>query len=93
MENLRLLIRKVLEERSLRDWVKEKWVRIDSDGDIAGACGTSKNKQRPDRCLPKPKHNHYLNLKEQQLHRKRKKHLHKLLQILKKQELQKYYKS
>jgi len=40
MENLRLLIRKVLEERSLRDWVKEKWVRIDSDGDIAGACGT-----------------------------------------------------
>jgi|LakMenEpi03Aug12_release.lakeMendotaPanAssembly.Ray.scaffolds.fasta_scaffold08166_18 hypothetical protein len=55
MENLELLIRKVLEERSLRDWVKEKWVRIDSDGDIAGACGTSKNKQRPDRCLPQAK--------------------------------------
>ena len=55
MENLRLLIRKVLEERSLRDWVKEKWVRIDSDGDIAGPCGTSKNKQRPDRCLPQSK--------------------------------------
>ena len=55
MENLQLLIRKVLEERSLRDWVKEKWVRIDADGDIAGACGTSKNKQRPDRCLPQAK--------------------------------------
>lgn len=55
METLQLLIRKVLEERSLRDWVKEKWVRIDADGDIAGACGTSKNKQRPDRCLPQSK--------------------------------------
>jgi len=55
MENLQLLIRKVLEERSLRDWVKEKWVRIDADGDIAGPCGTSKNKQRPDRCLPQSK--------------------------------------
>ena len=55
MENLQLLIRKVLVERSLRDWVKEKWVRIDADGDIAGACGTSKNKQRPDRCLPQSK--------------------------------------
>jgi hypothetical protein len=55
MENLELLIRKVLEERNLRDWVKEKWVRIDSSGNIAGACGTSKNKQRPDRCLPQAK--------------------------------------
>ena len=45
----------LLEERNLRDWVKEKWVRIDSDGDIAGPCGTSKNKQRPDRCLPQAK--------------------------------------
>jgi len=41
---------------SLRDWFKkEKWVRISSSGDIAGPCGTSKNKNNPDRCLPKAK--------------------------------------
>ena len=41
---------------SLRDWFKkEKWVRISSSGKIAGACGTSKNKKNPDRCLPKAK--------------------------------------
>ena len=38
---------------SLRDWFKkEKWVRISSSGNIAGPCGTSKNKKNPDRCLP-----------------------------------------
>ena len=31
---------------------EEKWVRIGSDGSIKGACGTSKNKKNPDRCLP-----------------------------------------
>ena len=42
--------------KSLRDWFKkEKWVRISSSGNIAGACGTSKNKKNPDRCLPKAK--------------------------------------
>ena len=41
---------------SLRDWFKkEKWVRISSSGEIAGPCGTSKNKKNPDRCLPKAK--------------------------------------
>ena len=41
---------------SLRDWFKkEKWVRISSSGNIAGDCGTSKNKKNPDRCLPKSK--------------------------------------
>ena len=41
---------------SLRDWFKkEKWVRISTSGDIAGPCGTSKNKKNPDRCLPKAK--------------------------------------
>jgi len=31
---------------SLRDWFKkEDWVRIDSSGNIAGPCGTSKNKK------------------------------------------------
>ncbi len=47
---------KDLTVESLRDWFKkEKWVRISSSGKIAGACGTSKNKKNPDRCLPKAK--------------------------------------
>jgi hypothetical protein len=36
----------------LAKWRKEKWVRIGLDGSIKGACGTSKNKKNPDRCLP-----------------------------------------
>ena len=41
---------------SLRDWFKkEKWVRISTAGNIAGPCGTSKNKKNPDRCLPAAK--------------------------------------
>jgi len=48
-------IKQVVKE-SLRDWFKkEKWVRISSSGNIAGDCGTSKNKKNPDRCLPKAK--------------------------------------
>ena len=48
-------IKEVVKE-SLRDWFKkEKWVRISSSGNIAGDCGTSKDKKNPDRCLPKAK--------------------------------------
>ncbi len=36
----------------LKKWVNQKWVRIGLDGSIKGACGTSKNKKNPDRCLP-----------------------------------------
>ena len=36
----------------LHQWVKQKWVRIGTDGKIKGPCGTSKNKENPDRCLP-----------------------------------------
>ena len=36
----------------LKKWRDEKWVRIGTDGSIKGACGTSKNKKNPDRCLP-----------------------------------------
>ena len=36
----------------LKKWRDEKWVRITTTGEIAGACGTSKNKSNPDRCLP-----------------------------------------
>jgi sRNA-binding protein len=39
----------------LKEWVKQDWVRIDSKGNIAGKCGTSKNKKNPDRCLPRKK--------------------------------------
>lgn len=36
----------------LKKWRDEKWVRIGTDGSIMGACGTSKDKKNPDRCLP-----------------------------------------
>ena len=50
-------IGKLIDE-SLRDWFKkEDWVRINSSGEIAGKCGTSKNKKNPDRCLPRAKAN------------------------------------
>ncbi len=39
----------------LKKWRDEKWVRIGMDGSIMGACGTSKNKKNPDRCLPMAK--------------------------------------
>ena len=41
----------------LKEWLDEDWVRIGSDGSIKGSCGTSKNKKRPDRCLPRAKAN------------------------------------
>jgi len=41
---------------SLRDWFKkEDWVRIDTQGNITGPCGTMKNKDNPSRCLPRKK--------------------------------------
>jgi len=39
----------------LKEWLDEDWVRIDSKGNIAGPCGTSKDKRNPDRCLPRRK--------------------------------------
>ena len=45
-----------LVQESLRDWFKkEDWVRIDTQGNITGPCGTMKNKKRPSRCLPRKK--------------------------------------
>lgn len=37
---------------ALKKWRDEKWVRIGTNGSILGACGTSKDKKNPDRCLP-----------------------------------------
>ncbi len=39
----------------LRDWHKEEWVRIDTQGNIAGECGSMPKGQRMQRCLPKKK--------------------------------------
>tara|TARA_R100001480_G_scaffold140434_1_gene137686 strand:- start:44 stop:298 length:255 start_codon:yes stop_codon:yes gene_type:complete len=39
----------------LKKWREENWVRIGTDGSILGACGTSKDKKNPDRCLPMAK--------------------------------------
>ena len=39
----------------LQKWLDQDWVRIGTDGSIKGPCGTSKNKKRPDRCLPRTK--------------------------------------
>ena len=39
----------------LEQWRKQNWVRIRTDGEIKGPCGTSKDKKNPDRCLPKRK--------------------------------------
>ena len=41
----------------LKKWLKQDWVRIGTDGEIKGPCGTSKNKKNPDRCLPRSKAN------------------------------------
>ena len=41
---------------SLRNWFKkEKWVRIDTQGNITGACGTMKKGKAKTRCLPRAK--------------------------------------
>ena len=48
-------VKEIIDE-SLRDWFKkENWVRINTQGDITGPCGTMKNKKNPSRCLPKKK--------------------------------------
>lgn len=39
----------------LKKWLDQDWKRIDSKGNIAGECGTSKDKKNPDRCLPASK--------------------------------------
>lgn len=39
----------------LKKWFKEEWVRIDTQGNITGPCGTMKSKSSPSRCLPKAK--------------------------------------
>ena len=47
-------LRKKIQE-NLRDWFKEKWVRIDTQGNISGECGTMKKGKATTRCLPQKK--------------------------------------
>ena len=43
---------------SLRNWFKkEDWVRIDTQGNITGKCGTMKKGKATTRCLPRAKAN------------------------------------
>ena len=39
-------------DEDLRKWLNQKWVRINTSGNIEGPCGTSKRKSNPNRCLP-----------------------------------------
>jgi hypothetical protein len=48
-------IHEIIKE-SLRDWFKkEKWVRINTQGNITGPCGTMKKGKATTRCLPRAK--------------------------------------
>lgn len=57
----------------LQDWLDQDWVRIDSEGNIVGECGTSENKKRPDRCLPRSKANSLTKAERAATARKKKK--------------------
>ena len=57
----------------LARWRAQNWVRIGSDGNIKGACGTSKNKKNPDRCLPMSKAKSLSKSQRQATARKKKK--------------------
>ena len=52
---LKDIIREIIRE-SLRNWFKkEDWVRIDTQGNITGPCGTMKKGKATTRCLPRKK--------------------------------------
>ena len=57
----------------LKQWLKQDWVRIGSDGSIKGPCGTSKDKKNPDRCLPRAKANSLSKSERAKTARKKKK--------------------
>ena len=52
--DMQAFMRDVIHE-SLKDWFKEKWVRINTSGNITGPCGTMKKGKTKTRCLPKAK--------------------------------------
>ena len=53
--NLKDILRELIIE-NLRNWFKkEKWKRIDTQGNIAGDCGTMPKGKATQRCLPAAK--------------------------------------
>ena len=53
--NLKDILREMIIE-NLRNWFKkEKWKRIDTQGNIAGKCGTMPKGKATQRCLPRAK--------------------------------------
>ena len=53
--NLKDILREIIIE-NLRNWFKkEKWKRIDTQGNIAGDCGTMPKGKATQRCLPAAK--------------------------------------
>jgi hypothetical protein len=58
---------------ALKNWLKQDWVRIGTDGKIKGKCGTSKDKKNPDRCLPRAKANSLTQSQRASTARKKKK--------------------
>ena len=44
-----------MNNESLRQWFKDDWVRIDTQGNITGKCGTMKKGKKTTRCLPRKK--------------------------------------
>jgi len=74
----------------LKQWRTQDWVRIGTDGSILGSCGTSKNKNNPDRCLPRAKAESLQKVNAQQqplLKRKKVQKANSLYLILKKLKL------
>ncbi len=57
----------------LKKWRDQDWVRIGTDGEIKGKCGTSKDKKNPDRCLPRSKANNLSKAERAATARKKKK--------------------
>ena len=54
-QDIRAFMRELIKE-SLRNWFKkEKWVWIDTQGNITGPCGTMKKGKATTRCLPQAK--------------------------------------
>lgn len=42
-------------DENLNQWFKDDWVRIDTQGNIKGKCGTMKKGKKTQRCLPRKK--------------------------------------
>ena len=49
------ILRKFIKENLIKWFKKEDWVRIDTQGNITGKCGTMKKGKATTRCLPRKK--------------------------------------